>query len=316
MKIFDTFECWGHNLSNSLCQFWNDESIPLQILYPPSVSWKITPLYFLNSNRIYFAHKEPIKVKIFETFKSSGQNLPYSLCQFLNDKSIPLQILYPPSVSWKITPLYFSNSNSIYFAHKEPIKVKIFETFERSGQNLPNSLCQFLNNKLIPLQIFYPSSGSGKIITLYYFNSNNIYFAHKEPIKVKIFETFESSGQNLPNSLYQFLNDKSIPLQILYPPSVSWKITPLYFFNSNNIYLAEKEPIKVDSFETFECSGQNLSNFWCQFWNDKSILLQVLYPPSVSWKITPFYFFSSSSIYFAEKEPIKGETFETFKCLG
>ena len=41
--------------------------------------------------------------------------------------------------------------NNIYFAHKEPIKVKIFETFERSGQNLSNSLCQFLNGKSIPL---------------------------------------------------------------------------------------------------------------------------------------------------------------------
>ena len=174
MKIFDTFECWGHNLSNFLCQFWNDESIPLQILYPPSVSWKITPLYFFNSNRIYFAHKEPIKVKIFVIFESSGQNLPNSLCQFLNDKSIPLQILYTSSASWKIIPLYFFNSNNIYFAHKEPIKVKIFETFKSSGQNLPNSLCQFLNDKLIPLQILYPPSVSWKITPLYFSNSNSI----------------------------------------------------------------------------------------------------------------------------------------------
>ena len=73
MKIFETFECSGQNLSNSLCQFWNDESIIPQILYPP-VSWRITPLYLFNSNYIYFAHKEFIKVKIFETFEHSGQN--------------------------------------------------------------------------------------------------------------------------------------------------------------------------------------------------------------------------------------------------
>ena len=113
----------------------------------------------------------------------------------------------------------------------------------------------------------------------------------KSPFKWKSL-TFESSGQNLPNSLCQFLKDKSIPLQILYPSSVSWKIAPLYFFSSKNIYFAENEPIKVETFETFECPGQNLSNFWCQFWNDKSILLQVLYTLSVSWKITPLYFFS------------------------
>ena len=33
-------------LSSALCQFWNDKSILLQILYPSLVSWKITPLYF------------------------------------------------------------------------------------------------------------------------------------------------------------------------------------------------------------------------------------------------------------------------------
>ena len=63
-------------------------------------------------------------------------------------------------------------------------------------------------------------------------------FAQKESIKVKIFKTFECSGQNLSNSLYQFWNDKSIPLQILCSSSVSWKITPLYFFSSKNIYFA------------------------------------------------------------------------------
>ena len=149
MKIFETFECSGQILSNSLCQFWNDKSIPLQILYPSSVSWKITPLYFFSSNNIYFAEKEPIKVETFETFKCSGQKLSNFLSQFWNDKSIPPQVLYPSSVSWKITPLYIFSSSNLHFSHKEPIKVKIFEIFERSGQNLSNSSCQFLN-KLIP----------------------------------------------------------------------------------------------------------------------------------------------------------------------
>ena len=51
-KIFETFKCVGQILSNSFCQFWNDASIPLKILYPSSVSWKITPLYFFSSNNI------------------------------------------------------------------------------------------------------------------------------------------------------------------------------------------------------------------------------------------------------------------------
>ena len=47
------------------------------------------------------------------------------------------------------------------------------------------------------------------------------------------------------------------------------------FFISNNIYFAQKKPIKVELFETFECSHQNLSNSLCQSWNNKSIPLQI-----------------------------------------
>ena len=126
MKIFETFECSGQILSNSLCQFWNNNSIPLQILYPSSVSWKTISLYFFSSIKIYFAQKELIKMKILETFKCSGQILSNSLCQFWNKKLIPLQILYPSSVSWKVISLYFFSSNYIYFAQKEPIKMNFF----------------------------------------------------------------------------------------------------------------------------------------------------------------------------------------------
>ena len=52
----------------------------------------------------------------FETLNCSGENLPYSSCHFPNHKSVFLQILHHPSVSWKITPLYFFRSNIKYFA--------------------------------------------------------------------------------------------------------------------------------------------------------------------------------------------------------
>ena len=144
---FDTFECSGENLSNFSCNFPSNKSVFLQILHHSSMSWKITPLYFFSSNNIYFAQKEPIKVNIFETSKCSGQNFSNSLCQSWNNKSIPLRILYPSLVSWKITLLHFFSSNNIYFAQKEPIKVKIFETFKCSVQNLSNSFCQSSNDK-------------------------------------------------------------------------------------------------------------------------------------------------------------------------
>ena len=94
------------------------------------------------------------------------------------------------------------------------------------------------------------------------------------------FETFKCSGENLPNSSCYFLNRKSVFLQILDHSSVSWKITPLYFFRSNIIYFAQMEPIKRHAFENFECSGQNSPNS-CHFWNNKSVFLQFLHDFSV-----------------------------------
>ena len=112
--------------------------------------------------------------------------------------------------------------------------------------------------------------------------------------------TFKCSGKNLPNSSCYFPNHKSI----LHHSLVSWKITPLYFFRSNITYFSCKEPIKVQIFETFECSDKNSPNS-CQFWNNKSVFLQILHQSSVSWDTTPLYFFSWNFIYFQQKEPIK-----------
>ena len=43
VQIFQTFECSCQNLSNSSCQFWNDKSVPPQIMHHSSLSWQITP---------------------------------------------------------------------------------------------------------------------------------------------------------------------------------------------------------------------------------------------------------------------------------
>ena len=50
-------------------------------------------------------------------------------------------------------------------------------------------------------------------------------------------------------------------LQILYPSAVSWKIIPLYFFNLNNTYFAQKEPIKMNFFLDFWMLGSNFVKF-------------------------------------------------------
>ena len=95
MKIFETFRCSCQILSNSLCQSWNINSIPLESLYLSSVSWKIIPLYFFSSNNVYFPQTELIKMKIFETFEWSGQILSKSLCQYLNKTRLSAKFCIP-----------------------------------------------------------------------------------------------------------------------------------------------------------------------------------------------------------------------------
>ena len=153
--------------------------------------------------------------------------------QFNSSSNFPLffiVMIHSSSVNFKVIPFQLWTKGS----HQSPN----FDTFKCSGENLPNFPCHFPSNKSVFLQILHHISMSWKITSLYLFSSKNIYFAQEKPIKVKIFEAFDCSGQNLSNSLNQFWNDKSIPLQILYLSSVSWKITPLYLFSSKNIYFA------------------------------------------------------------------------------
>ena len=99
----------------------------------------------------------------------------------------------------------------------------------------------------------------------------------RSPLKWKFFKLSSVQVKICQIPYINFETTSRFLFQILYPSSVSWNITPLYFFSSNNLLFAQKEPIKVNIFETFECSGQNLSNSFFQ---------NIPY----SWKITPLYF--------------------------
>ena len=68
------------------------------------------------------------------------------------------------------------------------------------------------------------------------------------------------------------------------------------------------------NFDTFKGSGENLPNSSCCFPKHKSVFLQILYHSSISWKITLLHFFRPKSIYFEQKESIKMQIFEAFKC--
>ena len=156
-----------------------------------------------------------------------NENLPNSSCHCWKDKPVFFQILHQSSVPSNITPLYFFSSSIIYFGQKQTIKVQMFKIFEYTGQNLPNSSCHFPNHRSVFLEIFHQVVESWNITPLHYFSSNIIHFGQKQPIKVYISETFECSSQNPSNSLCQFWNDKSIPLQFLHHSSLSWQKSPL-----------------------------------------------------------------------------------------
>ena len=93
--------------------------------------------------------------------------------------------------------------------------------------------------------------------------------------------------------------------QILHQSSVPSNITPLWLFSSKIIYFDQKELIKVQILDIFECSGQNLSNSLCQFWNDKSRPSPFLRHSLLSWQITPLQILSSHVFYFRSKNPNK-----------
>ena len=60
------------------------------------------------------------------------------------------------------------------------------------------------------------------------------------------FKTFKCSGENFPYSSCHFPKHKSVFLQILHQSSMSWKITSPYFFRSNVIHSAQKQPSKLE----------------------------------------------------------------------
>ena len=83
-------------------------------------------------------------------------------------------------------------------------------------------------------------------------------------------------------------------------PSVSWHIIPLKFSNWNSICFGQKEPINVqfsDFFRLMKVYPIRHANFE----TTRPGFIQILHHCSVSWKITPLYFFSSNLIYLGQK---------------
>ena len=76
---FDTVECSGETLPNSSCHFASNKSVFLHILYPSSVLWKITPLYFLAQTIYTLLKKSPLKWEFLRLSSAQAKicQIPY-----------------------------------------------------------------------------------------------------------------------------------------------------------------------------------------------------------------------------------------------
>ena len=83
----------------------------------------------------------------------------------------------------------------------------------------------------------------------------------------------------------------------MHHPSVSWSIIFLKFSSWNIIWLGKKESIKIQFFRLLIALIKLHPIPHAAFETTRSGFIQILYHCSVSWKITPLYFFSSNLIY-------------------
>ena len=141
---------------------------------------------------------------------------------------------------------FFRNFRSscfeLLFWFSSTILLSKMKYFFSTWENLSNSSCHFWKLKSVFLQILNQYSVPSNITPLYFFCSKIIYFGQKLPIKVQIFQTFESKFVKIPDVNFevtsQFLYKFFIILQCDYT-------TPPYFFSSNIIYPGQKQAIKV-----------------------------------------------------------------------
>ena len=157
-----------------------------------------------------------------------GSNFVKFLMSFLK-----AQVSFPSNIAWIFSAIK-QNSAILFLVQRlctlfkrNPLKCKFFGFWSARVKicEIPHvifeSASQFFFKYCINIQCHQAK------LPYTFFSSKIIYFVQKNPIKVQIFEIFESSGQASSNSSCQFWNDKSIPLQILHHSSLSWHITPL-----------------------------------------------------------------------------------------
>ena len=177
----------------------------------------------------YFGFKKiPSKPKCWD-FQVSGENFLNSSCHFWN--SVFIQILHQYSVLSNITPLCIFRSNIIYFDQRHPLKWNFWDfwVLESKFVKLLMPILNWEVNSSSIIASFFILMTHNSLVN---FKLKYFQLWTKESHQSPHFETYKCSGENLPNSLCYFPNQKLVFLQILHHSLVSWKVTPLHFFRS------------------------------------------------------------------------------------
>ena len=134
----------------------------------PSVSWHIILLKLSNWNIMCFGQKEPISIQFFRFLCAliKVHSIPQAILKTARSRFI--KTLHHWSLSWKITPLYFS-AQTLYTLDKNSPSKWNFWTFEWLGENSPNSSCYILNHELLFLRTLHHSSISWEMSLLQFF---------------------------------------------------------------------------------------------------------------------------------------------------
>ena len=210
-----------------------------------------------------------------------SQNLPYSSCQFRNDKSIPLQM---NAMTYRTPLLNFKLILQFLLWTKGSHQSPNFVTFKCSGENLPKFSCYFSKHKV---------SFSSNFATIFHVMKDNssvlfhltiIYFGHKESIK-QFFRLLSAQVKICQiihvNFKTPFLYHSSFIIVATHNSSVNFEL--IHFL------LWTKGSHQSPKFHIFECSVESLPNFLCHFPNHKSVHFFFKFCIfSMSWKVTYF----------------------------
>ena len=155
---------------------------------------------------------------------------------------------------------------------------------------------------ILKRQVNSSSDFSSFFSVITYNSSVSLYLMHfllwtKGSYENTNFDTFKDSDENLSNSSCHFSNHKSVFLQILHGSSVSWNITPLYFFRSNVVYFAQKGPIKMQNVLDFLVFGSKFTKL-LSFLKQKRSFSSNFAPLFGIMRLIVHIFFSWNFIYF------------------